>query len=184
MTRSNRLLLAGLLVAALAPAGQAHARDQIPGAIAVPEGNKLSLKAHAEGVQIYACNATATGPAWGLVAPRANLYDKRGRVIGTHFAGPTWQADDGSKVVGKRDAGVNVDPSAIDWLLLSAVSSASGPRKHDDLLAGTTYIQRINTTAGLVPATADCHAGTVGNRVEVPYAADYLFYKARRRCKD
>jgi hypothetical protein len=177
-------LLAALIIAALAPAGQALAHDRIPDAIAVPEGQKQFLKAHAEGVQIYACNATATGHAWGLVAPRANLYDKRGRVIGTHFAGPTWQANDGSKVVGKRDAGVNVDPSAIDWLLLSAVSSAPGPRKHDDLLAGTTYIQRINTTAGLAPAATDCHAGTVGNRVEVPYTADYLFYKARHRCKD
>jgi hypothetical protein len=173
--------LAACLIAALAPAGQALAHDPLPGAIAVPAGHKQFLKAHADGVQIYACNATATGHAWGLVAPRADLYDKRGRVIGTHFAGPTWQAKDGSKVVAKRDAGVNVDPGAIDWLLLSAVSTAPGPRKHDDRLAGTTYIQRINTTAGLAPAAADCHAGTVGHRVEVPYTADYLFYKARKR---
>jgi hypothetical protein len=171
--------LAALLIAALAPAGQALARDRPPDAIAVPEGHKLFLDAHAEGVQIYACNATG----WGLVAPRANLYDKRGRPIGTHFAGPTWQANDGSTVVGKREAGVTVDPGAVDWLLLSAVSTAPGPRRHDDLLAGTTYIQRINTTAGLAPAAADCHAGTVGSRVEVPYTADYLFYKARRRCR-
>jgi hypothetical protein len=176
--------LAALVVAALAPAGVAQAHDRVPAAIAVPKGHQQFLKAHAEGVQIYACNATATGHAWGLVAPRADLLDKRGRLIGTHFAGPTWQAKDGSKVVGKRDAGVNVDPKSIDWLLLSAVSTAPGPRKHDDLLAGTTYIQRINTTAGLAPAAANCHAGTVGNRVEVPYTADYLFFKARHRCKD
>jgi hypothetical protein len=184
MKRSIRLLLAGLVIAALAPLGQAQAHDKAPGEIAVPEGHKLYLKAHAVGVQIYSCNATATGQAWALVAPRANLYDKRGRLIGTHFTGPTWQATDGSKVVGKRDAGVNVDPTAIDWLRLSVVSAAPGPGKHDDLLANTTYIQRINTTAGLAPAAADCHAGSVGSQVEVPYTADYHFWKARHRCKD
>ena len=174
--------LAAVLIAVLLPGAAAHA--DVPDAIAVPKGHEQFHKAHAVGVQIYSCNATATGHAWGLVAPRANLYDKRGRVIGTHFAGPTWQADDGSTVVGRRDAGVNGDPTAIDWLLVSTVSTAPGPRKRDDLLAATTYIQRINTTAGLAPAAADCHAGTVGNRVEVPYTADYLFFKARRRCKD
>jgi hypothetical protein len=176
------ILAAVVAAAALVPASAQAA--EVPSTIAVPEGNKLFLKAHAEGVQIYSCNATATGHAWSLVAPRANLYDKRGRIIGTHFAGPTWQAGDGSKVVGKRDAGINVDPTAVDWLLLSKVSSAPGPGKHADLLVDTTYIQRINTTAGLAPAATECHAGTVGKVVEVPYTADYHFWKARHRCKD
>ena len=44
-----------------------------------------------------------------------------------HFAGPTWQASDGSKVVGElvaKDAGP--DPNAIPWLLLAA-KSTQGP---------------------------------------------------------
>ena len=41
----------------------------------------------------------------------------------------------------------------------------------------TTYIQRINTSGGLARA-ADCHAGTGGTTVEVPYTADYVFWKA------
>jgi hypothetical protein len=47
-----------------------------------------------------------------------------------------------------------------------------------DRLAGTTFIQRIATTGGLAPAAALCNAVTVGNRVEVPYTADYTFWKA------
>jgi hypothetical protein len=49
-------------------------------------------------VQIYSCSGTA----WTLVAPRADLYDSRGKLVATHFAGPTWQAKDGSSVDGER----------------------------------------------------------------------------------
>jgi Protein of unknown function (DUF3455) len=186
LIRTKRLVLTGLVAAAamvwpLAQASHANERKpQVPAAIAVPEGNKKFLEAHAVGVQIYSCNGTA----WTLAGPRADLYDRRGRLLGTHFAGPTWQANDGSKFVAARAAGVNVDPTAIDWLLLSKVSAEPGPRKRDDLLADTTFIQRINTVGGLAPAAAGCHAGTLGTRVEVPYTADYVFFKARHRCKD
>ena len=167
MTRS--LLVAALVsVAVLAPAAQAHHQPDVPSAIAVPEGHKPFLDVHATGVQIYACD----GQAWGLVAPRATLYD-RGRRFGTHFAGPTWQSKDGSAVVGARVAGVNVDPTAVDWLLLSATSTTRGR------LAKTTYIQRVNTRRGLPPAAADCNAATAGTQAEVPYTADYVFWKAR-----
>ena len=163
------LILAAALVAAGAPASAAQA--SVPSAVKVPEGNKAFLQAHAIGVQIYSCNATATGYGWALAGPRANLYDKHGKLVATHFAGPTWQAKDGSKVVGARVNGVNVDPTAIDWLLLSATSTTPGR------FGGTTYIQRINTTGGLVPAAADCNAGTVGTQREVSYTADYVFWK-------
>jgi hypothetical protein len=183
--RLDRLLAAGLVAVAatcaIAAAGQAHPRPPaVPAEIAVPAGNKAFLEGHAVGVQIYSCNATATGYAWTLVAPRANLYNRHGKLIATHFAGPTWQAKDGSKVVGKREAGINVDPTAIDWLRLSAVSTATGPHG-GDRLAATTYIQRIHTTGGLAPAAANCNATTTGTTVEVPYTADYVFWKAR--CK-
>jgi uncharacterized protein DUF3455 len=99
--------------------------------------------------------------------------------VALHYPGPTWQSvKDGSQVVGRREAGVNVDPTAIDWLLLSATSTTRGT------FGPTTYIQRINTTGGLVPPAADCHAGTAGTVKEVPYTADYHFWKARHRCRD
>jgi hypothetical protein len=41
----------------------------------------------------------------------------------------------------------------------------------------TTYIQRISTTGGLAP-TADCNADRAGSTEDVPYTADYYFWKA------
>jgi hypothetical protein len=142
----------------------------VPGDIQVPKGHKKLLVSHAAGVQIYACNGTA----WNFVAPHADLYDTHGRTLGTHFAGPTWQAKDGSTVVAARVAGVNVDPTAVDWLLLSATSTTPGS------FGATTYIQRINTTGGRAPEAATCHAGTAGTTAEVPYTADYVLWTARK----
>jgi FtsP/CotA-like multicopper oxidase with cupredoxin domain len=180
--RFRRRLAAAILVLAawpLAPAVQAApAPPDVPSAIAVPDGHKVFLVAHAVGVQIYRCTATASGFAWSFVAPGADLYGENGKHAGSHFAGPTWRARDGSTVVARRVAGVTVDPAAIDWLLLAATSTASGG--DGDRLAGTTYIQRTATSGGLAPAATDCNAATAGAQAEVPYTADYHFWKARR----
>ena len=84
-------------------------------------------------------------------------------------------ARDGSTVAARRVDGVTVDPAAIPWLLLATVSTTSGP--DGDRLTKTTYIQRTKTTGGLEPAAAACNATTVGTTVEVPYTADYHFWK-------
>jgi Protein of unknown function (DUF3455) len=178
---SSRLLVAGIVAAAVAAWPLAQAADAgppapvVPTDIAVADGNKLFLLGHAVGVQTYPCNATATGFGWGPATPRADLYDDNGKVIVTHFGGPSWQAKDGSKVVGKRDTQVWVDATAIPWLRLSVASTSAGP--DGDRLAHTTFIQRIATTGGVAPAAADCNADTAGDRVEIPYTADYYFWK-------
>jgi hypothetical protein len=179
---TRRLLAAtGIAATLLAIGGTAHAhqRPDVPGEIAVADGNKEFLVAHAEGVQIYTCTSTATGDAWTLTAPRATLRDRKGRVIGTHFGGPTWQANDGSTVVGRRVDGVTVDPTAIPWLKLEAASTTGGPRS---LLGRTTFIQRTATVGGMAPAASDCNAGTVGTTAEIPYTADYHFWRAQPGC--
>ena len=186
-TRFARVLLAGLAAASLAVgmatdavhAGSKPKGPEVPSTLAVEAGNRVFLVAHASGVQIYSCNATSTALSWGLVAPRANLYDDRGRLIGTHYAGPTWQAKDGSTVLGQRVDGVTVDPTAIPWLLISAVSTTES--RHGDRLADTTFIQRVATTGGLAPAATDCNAATAGATAEVPYTADYFFWKSTCR---
>jgi hypothetical protein len=150
--------------------------EPVPGAIQVPEGNTLFLVGHAVGVQIYSCTETAGTYAWASVAPRANLYDDHGKLSATHFRGPTWQAKDGSSVVGRVEDRVTVDPTAIPWLRLAAASTAAGP--DGDRLVETTYVQRISTTGGLPPAGA-CTAGSAGTVEEVPYTADYYFWKAK-----
>src|SRR6188472_1987880 len=112
----KRLLLVGVVAAAamvsLAQVAQAGPPSpDVPPEIQVPDGNKVFLVGHAVGVQIYSCN----GVAWGFVAPRANLYNDHGKLIITHFAGPTWQAKDASKVVGKLGASAPGDATAIPW---------------------------------------------------------------------
>jgi Protein of unknown function (DUF3455) len=180
--RITRLLVAAIVavVAALPLAQLAHAgppAPAVPSTIAVPDGNKLFLVGHAVGVQIYACNATSNGYRWGFVAPKADLYDDNGKLLTTHFAGPTWQAKDGSEVVGRVEDRATVDATAIPWLRLAAASTAAGP--NGDRLVATTFIQRIATTGGLIPDAADCNESTAGTTEEVPYTADYYFWKAR-----
>ena len=164
-------------VSLIAPAAHASpSPPDVPDRIAVEAGNKVFLVGHAVGVQIYTCTATSTGQSWSSSVPRANLYGDNGNLIATHFGGPTWQASDGSTVVAQRVDGVTMDASAIPWLLLSTVRTTSGV--DGDRLTGTTFIQRTSTTAGLAPAATECNTATVGTKVEVPYTADYHFWKA------
>ncbi|HEU4387970.1 MAG TPA: DUF3455 domain-containing protein [Blastocatellia bacterium] len=136
--------------------------------IQVPSGNNVAFHVYARGVQIYTWNGTA----WTFVAPMATLYaspNYHGQV-GTHYAGPTWESNSGSKVVGSRVAGCSPDPTAIPWLLLRAVST-QGP----GIFGCVSFIQRVNTTGGLAPATP---GSSVGETAEVPYTAEYYFYRA------
>jgi hypothetical protein len=135
----------------------------------VQDTNKVSMHAYAVGVQIYRWNGTA----WIFVAPAAILYaneDHDGEVA-THYAGPTWESNSGSKVVGSRFAGCTPDTNSIPWLLLKAVST-NGP----GILDRVTWIQRINTVGGLAPATPGTSAG---QEAQVPYTAEYIFYRAK-----
>jgi hypothetical protein len=180
---SFKRLAAAAIVAAAAATGPmaqaAHAEPKgpdVPSKINVEAGNKLFLVGHAVGVQIYTCQAASDGFAWNFVAPRADLYGDNGQRIATHFGGPTWQAKDGSSVVAQRVDGVTVESTAIPWLLLSKVSTSAGA--DGDHLAGTTFIQRTATTGGLSPAASQCTAETAGTTADVPYTADYFFWKA------
>jgi hypothetical protein len=180
LPRSRRLLAAAVIAAAaaLSPAQAANAgppAPPVPPEIAVEDGHKLFLVGHAVGVQIYKCNATADGYRWSFAGPRAELYDDNGKLITTHFGGPTWQATDGSRAVGTLVRPAPVDPTAIPWLLLSAKGT---PGADGDRLAGTTFIQRIATTGGLIPPAGECNAETAGDENQVRYTADHYFWKA------
>jgi hypothetical protein len=134
--------------------------------LAVPAGNKVLFHGFARGVQIY----TWDGSSWGTAVPEATLFDEEGNIVVIHFAGPTWESESGSSVVGTLHVpGVTVDPDSIPWLLLRAVAT-EGP----GFLARTTFIHRVNTRGGLAPSVA----GTViGQVARVPYTADYFFYR-------
>ena len=178
----RRRVAVGLAAVAVAALGASHTAlagadgPDVPTRLAVQGPFKPFLDVHADGVQIYRCGVTAGAYQWSLVAPRATLTNDAGKLVGTHSGGPTWTARDGSSVVGRRIDGVTVDPTAIPWLLLQAASTSPGA--DGDRLAGTAWIQRINTVGGLAPAATTCTTEHAGETVEVPYTADYVFWKA------
>jgi Protein of unknown function (DUF3455) len=136
-----------------------------------PPGAKLVLRAHATGDQIYTCQHTASAFAWSPKGPDARLTDDRGHAIGRHFAGPTWQLNDGSQVVGRPVAHADApEPNAVPWLSLTVVSETG----HGQLEQVHT-VQRVNTHGGQPPA-GGCDAAHVGQDVRVPYTAQYDFY--------
>lgn len=143
--------------------------------LAVPDGNKLAFSYDAVGVQIYACQATTTTTyGWVFKGPEATLYNNGGNVAGTHYAsptGPTWEANDGTSVVGAKVSAFTVDPTSIPWLLLTAISHSG----EDGRMSKVSYIQRLDTTGGLAPTTG-CDATSVGETARVDYTATYYFY--------
>lgn len=149
----------------------------VPETLKVPATQVLSLETQAIGVQIYECKASKDDSMrfdWVFKAPEAELFDSAGKRIGRHYTGPTWEADDGSRVVGEvsaRDDGP--DPNAIPWLLLTAKSTSG-----NGVFGQTQSIQRMHTTGGKAPAEG-CNQAQVGKETRVPYTAKYYFYIAR-----
>jgi hypothetical protein len=148
--------------------------DAVPAALNPPAEATLTAMFAAKGVQIYTCAAPAAStvgaPAWTLKAPHALLL-KGGDAAAIHFGGPSWEALDGSLVVGAKVAAVpSPDPTAIPWLLLKAASNAG-----QGLFSDVTWVQRLDTEGGLAPTTG-CDDAHVGAESLVPYRADYFFY--------
>jgi len=150
---------------------------EVPEALKVPANQALSLETQGAGVQIYECKAANDDPLrfeWVFKAPEAELFDNSGKKIGRHYAGPTWESIDGSKVVGEVKAKNNgPDPNAIPWLLLSAkANSGSG------VFSKTKSIQRLFTFGGKAPAEG-CSQAQVGKEARITYKAKYYFYIAK-----
>ncbi len=148
----------------------------VPDALKVSSSQKLSVEARGIGVQIYECRKNQTDPSkfrWVFTAPEAELFDSSDKRIGKHYAGPTWEANDGSKVVGAFEALYNgPDTNSIQWLLLKAKSnSGSGVFSHVE------RIQRVETVGGKAP-TEGCGEEQAGKKIRVPYKAIYYFYGA------
>src|SRR5438309_12094939 len=146
----------------------------VPENLKVPAGQTLSLVSPATGVQIYECGAIKTEPPrfeWVFKAPEAELLDLSGQKIDKHNAGPTWESNDGSKVVGEvkaRDDGPAA--TAIPWLMLSAKSTSG-----NGAFSRTQAIQRMYTVGGKAPAEG-CNRAQLGKEVRVAYKATYYFY--------
>jgi len=164
-----RALFAAFAWSLLATTATIAAAPPVP----APPGARLLLSAAAQGVQIYTCTQAADGWHWVFKAPDAALFDATGRQIGTHFAGPTWQLADGSRIVGEVAAQAPAPrPRSIAWLLLR-VKSHDGNGALNDV----GLVRRIDTQGGTAPAEG-CDAAQAQAEERMRYTARYLFYAA------
>ncbi len=155
-------LVATIFTASLGPAAAEASRADV----AAPTGTIIRTF-HAIGAQIYECKINPHGDlVWTFREPIASLMID-GKTAGRHFAGPTWEMADGSRVIGKVVAQAAA-PSANDipWLKLEV-----SERKGSGDLDGVTTVQRLGTVGG--QKSGPCP--TAGELVAEPYAADYLF---------
>jgi len=178
MATKNRLMVVLVqaplmaLLAGSAASPWMNAGD-IPPPLRVPTNAAPALRVHATGVQIYQCRAAKDDAArveWMLKEPEADLFDHAGDKIGKHYAGPTWEATDGSKVTGEVVARANSpDPNSVAWLLLSAKPTGNG------VFGRVRFIQRLHTVGGNAPSDG-CNQASAGAEVRVAYSAEYWFY--------
>lgn len=181
--RCLALVVASALAgAALAPTparadGATGRSVDVPATLRPPASQELMLELLAKGVQLYECassNDAYPTFAWKFKGPEADLADRAGRPMGTHFGGPTWKAPDGSAVVAEVSAKADATrPKAIPHLLLN-VKSASG----NGVFSKVRSIQRLETVGGIAPAEP-CTAQEVTRVARVPYTATYYMYVER-----
>jgi hypothetical protein len=165
----------------------------VPDKIKPEEGSKLFLVGHAFGTQNYICLPSGAGFKYVLFTPEATLFEHRAKQVTTHFFSPnpeeggtvraTWQhSRDTSSFWGKAIDSIDhtsnpelVAAGAIPWVLLAKAGVAEGPGG-GDTLTKTTFVQRLNTSGGVAPATGCASLADVGKQAFQPYEADYFFY--------
>ena len=159
-------------VAAAVPADvrsfQKDLKDVTPGPGFVPASAYL-----AHGTQTYTCTAVGQWPTSGSV-PEATLV-RVGRPGDTvhHYAGPRWEAKDGSIVHGVVPPRRQVARSGtIPWLLLDVTHEGS-----PGALTPVTNVSRILTSGGL-PPSGTCVPGSI---TSPEYRAVYVFWVPTRR---
>lgn len=171
------LLLATVTVLAAAcsttPAPMMVNNMTLPEAVRAPAGAKQTMWTVGRGELTYECREKkdmAGQFEWAFVGPVATLYGPADKVVGKYYAGPTWEAADGSKVTGKQ---VAVAPGGAGNIPLQLVKA--DPAMGMGAMQGVAYIQRVNTKGGVAPSST-CTMAEKGQRQQVAYAADYVFY--------
>jgi hypothetical protein len=142
--------------------------NDLPKEIAVPGASAVATF-EAAGAQIYACSKNAKGALeWTFREPIASLLQD-GKTVGRHFAGPTWEFADATRVAAKPSAKApGKTAKDVPWLKLAIVETAkSGPA------AGAAQILRINTKGGAFEGAC----AQEGELHAEPYAATYVFVK-------
>jgi Protein of unknown function (DUF3455) len=159
---------AALCACASAPMMMKVDNAALPEAVRVPSGNKVAMTTTGVGEITCECREkkdVAGQYEWAFVGPVATLYGSDRKPLGKYYAGPTWEATDGSKVTGKQVAVAPASPGNIPLQLVKA----------EPAMSGVSYIQRLNTKGGVAPSTP-CDIVGKGKRQAVAYEADYVFY--------
>jgi hypothetical protein len=169
---------ATLAACAMSPMSPTKSVDNasLPEAVRIPAGNEMAMHTTGRGELTYECRDKkdmAGPPEWAVVGPTATLYGPGDKAVGKYYAGPTWESVDGSKVTAKQ---VAVAPNGNGNIPLQLVKA--DPATGAGAMQGVSFIQRLNTVGGVAPVAA-CDMATKGQRREVAYSADYVFYRAR-----
>lgn len=172
ITRRNRLALLvvqviGLIVLVICAVDAQRAQAQDLPEPANGAAKQVLMTVRAAGVQIYTCARDNKGQlAWQFREPLATLMIN-GKTVGRHFAGPTWQLDDRSAVVGKVIAQApGAGAQDISLLRLDVVS-----HQGDGGLAQVVAVERLHTLGGVFSGSC----AQIGELHLEPYSADYRF---------
>ncbi|OYZ71736.1 MAG: hypothetical protein B7Y03_15565 [Polaromonas sp. 24-62-144] len=156
-----------VLMAACATVGappKEYTQELLDPMVQVPAGNVVVLETTATGLLNYECRANPAEQGaigWVLVSPQAELVDRSGKTVAKYSGPPaTWTHMDGSSVVGTQIA-----------FAPRLGSTGAG------VLQNVTYIQRIKTKGGQDLSKA-CAQQDKGDKLTLPYQADYIFWKA------
>ena len=151
-------------------------QTMLPDMIRVPSGHEVVLETTAVGVLNYECRAntpTAGSNGWALVSPKADLLDRTGKTVAVYSGPPaTWAHIDGSSVVGTQ---LTVAP-VIGATNLPMQLSRGTPGTGMGVLQNVSYVQRIKTKGGL-DVSKPCTSAEMGDKMTLPYQADYIFWK-------
>jgi hypothetical protein len=131
-----------------------------------------ALEFTGRGVQVYRCQNTGPAYAWVLKGPTAQLFDAAGQIVGRHFFGPHWEANDGSRIAGRL---LVASPSPdgqknAPWLVLR-VQIEQG----DGIFGHVRIITRTDTRGGIAPTT-QCDPQQNGQVMNEAYSATYTFF--------
>ena len=152
-------------------------QDMLDPQVQVPAGNVAVLETTATGLLNYECKANPAAQGaigWVLVSPQADLVDRTGKQVAKYSGPPaTWTHMDGSSVVGTQ---VAFAPRLGSTNIAQQLSKGA-PGTGAGVLQNVTYIQRIKTKGGQDLSKA-CAQNDVGDKLTLPYQADYIFWKA------
>jgi len=172
MTTGTALIL--VACSGAPPLPKEYSQDTLPQSVLVPTGHVVALETRASGVLNYECRPTATGPyGWVLMSPKASLLDRAGKEVAAYSGPPArWTHIDGSSIVGNQ-----VSVASNGEFNLPLQLSRAEPSTGSGALQNISFIQRIKTKGGIVEKTKPCSDLTPGQKVTLPYQADYIFWR-------